>query len=101
MRLWRIRSHSGTFEELLLELSLCNLNLNRLIHLFVVSALVVGIVLDGGGEERVDEGRLSQARLASNLNFLVCRLVGGCAEDAYHDGEGSTALGDNLVPVLR
>jgi hypothetical protein len=36
----------------------------------VVSSLVVGIVLDGGGEERVDEGCLSEARLAGNLHQL-------------------------------
>jgi hypothetical protein len=31
---------------------------------------VVGIVLDGGGEEGVDEGSLSETRLASNLEGL-------------------------------
>ena len=56
-----------TFEELLFELSLGDLNLDCLVHLLVVSSLVVGIVLDGGGEERVDEGSFSKARLASNL----------------------------------
>jgi hypothetical protein len=56
-----------TLEELLLELGLGDLNLDRLVHLLVVSSLVVGIVLDGGGEERVDEGCLSETRLASNL----------------------------------
>jgi hypothetical protein len=35
--------------------------------LLVVATLVVGVVLDGGGEERVDEGRLSETRLASDL----------------------------------
>ena len=59
-----------TLEELLLELSLGDLNLNRLVHLLVVSSLVVGIVLDGGGEEGVDEGSLSETRLASNLEGL-------------------------------
>jgi hypothetical protein len=34
-----------------------------------VSALVIGVVLDGGGEEGVDEGGLAQARLASNLTI--------------------------------
>jgi hypothetical protein len=34
-------------------------------------ALVVGIVLDGCGEERVDEGRLAKSRLASNLDKTV------------------------------
>lgn len=56
-----------TLKELLLELGLCDLNLDGLVHLLVVSSLVVGIVLDGGGEEGVDEGRLSEPRLASNL----------------------------------
>jgi hypothetical protein len=76
------RRAACTLEELLLELSLGDLNLDRLVHLLVVSSLVVGIVLDGGGEERVDEGGLSQPRLASD-----------------HDSKGSTALGHNLVSV--
>jgi hypothetical protein len=50
-----------TFEELLLQLSLGNLNLDRLVHLLHVSALVVGIILNRGREEGVDEGRLSEA----------------------------------------
>lgn len=56
-----------TLEELLLELGLGDFNLDRLVHLLVVSSLVVGIVLDCRREERVDEGRLSEARLASHL----------------------------------
>ena len=59
-----------TLEELLLELGLGDLNLDSLVHLLVVSSLVVGIVLDGGGEEGVDEGSLSETRLASNLRKL-------------------------------
>lgn len=59
-----------TLEELLLELGLGDLNLDSLVHLLVVSSLVVGIVLDGGGEEGVDEGSLSETRLASNLQRL-------------------------------
>jgi hypothetical protein len=57
-----------TLEELLLKLSLGDLNLDRLVHLLVVSSLVVGIVLDGSGEESVDEGSLSETRLASDLS---------------------------------
>jgi hypothetical protein len=49
-----------------------------------MATAVVGVVLDGGGEEGVDESGLSQARLAR-----------------YHDGEGSTALGYNLVALVR
>lgn len=59
---WRVRAGpwaGRTLEELLLELGLCDFNLDRLVHLLVVASLVVGIVLDGGGEEGVDEGRLS------------------------------------------
>jgi len=54
-------------EELFFEFSLCDFNLDRFVHLLVVSSLVVGIVLDGGGEERVDEGRLAEASLAGDL----------------------------------
>lgn len=57
-----------TLEELLLQLGLGDLNLNSLVNLLGMAALVVGIVLDGGGEQGVDEGCLSQARLASNLD---------------------------------
>jgi hypothetical protein len=56
-----------TLEELLLELSLGDLDLDCLVHLLVVSSLVVGVVLDGCGEEGVDEGCLSKTGLASNL----------------------------------
>ena len=56
-----------TFEEFLFQLGLCDLNLNGLIHLFSVSALMVCIIFDCGGEEGVDKGRLSQSRLASYL----------------------------------
>ena len=57
-----------TLEELLLELSLGDLDLDGLVHLLVVSSLVVGIVLDGGREEGVDECCLSKTGLASNLH---------------------------------
>lgn len=56
-----------TLEELLLQLGLGDLDLDSLVNLLLMSTLVVGIVLDGGGEEGVDEGGLSEARLASNL----------------------------------
>lgn len=58
-----------TLEKLLLKLSLGDLNLDSLVDLLLVSTLVVGIVLDGGGEEGVDEGGLAQARLAGNLRI--------------------------------
>lgn len=58
---------SHTFEELLLELSLGNLNLHGSVDLLLVAALVIGIVLNRGGEEGVDECCLSQSRLSGNL----------------------------------
>ena len=64
-----IRRVSHTFEELLLKLSLCDLDLNSLVNLLCVSFLVVGVVFDCCGEEGVDEGSLSQSRLASNLDI--------------------------------
>lgn len=56
-----------TLEELLLKLGLCDLDLDGLVDLLLVSPLVIGIVLDGRGEEGVDEGGLAEARFASNL----------------------------------
>jgi hypothetical protein len=58
-----------TLEELLLQLGLGDLNLDRLVNLLLMAALVVGIVLDRGGEQRVDEGGLSEPRFASNLRL--------------------------------
>jgi hypothetical protein len=56
-----------TFEELLLQLCLGDLDLNRSVNLLLVTALVVGVVLDGGREQGVDERGFSQSRLSSNL----------------------------------
>lgn len=67
---WYCVTGRGTLEELLLELGLGDLDLDGLVDLLLVTALVVGIVLDGGGEEGVDEGSLSEARLASNLDMM-------------------------------
>lgn len=78
-----VNDSQSNLEELLLELGLGDLNLDGLVDLLLVSALVIGVVLDGRGEEGVDKGGLAQARLASN-----------------HDGEASTALGDNLVSLV-
>ena len=50
-----------TLEELLFKLSFCDLYLNCLINLFGVSALVVGVILDRGREESIDEGGLPQS----------------------------------------
>jgi len=56
-----------TLEELFFELGLGDLDLDSLVDLLLVPTLVVGIVLDRGGEECVDKGRLAESRLASNL----------------------------------
>lgn len=56
-----------TLEELLLQLGLGDLDLDRLVHLLLVAPLVVGIVLDRGREQGVDESCLAQTRLASHL----------------------------------
>lgn len=69
---------SHTLEELLFELSLCNLNFHCLIDLFRMAASVVGVVLDCGGEEGVNEGCFSKARLSCNLRSIVS--TNGCTE---------------------
>jgi hypothetical protein len=56
-----------TLEELLLKLGLCDFDLDSLVNLLLVTAAVVCVVLDGGGEESVDEGGLAETGLASNL----------------------------------
>lgn len=70
-------------EELLLQLGLGDLDLDGLVDLLGVAAAMIGVVLDRGGEEGVDEGRLAQAGLA-----------------CHHDGEGGAALGNNLVALV-
>jgi hypothetical protein len=65
-----ISKDNHTLEELFLQLGLCDFDFDGLVNLLVMAALVVGVVLDGGGEEGVDKGGLSKARLASNLMIL-------------------------------
>ena len=72
-----------TLEKLLLQLGLGDLDFNGLVDLLGVTAAVVGVVLDGGAEEGVDEGGLSETRLSS-----------------YHDGKGGTTFGDDLVALV-
>lgn len=73
----------ANLEELLLQLCLGDLDLDGLVDLLGVTATVIGVVLDGGGEEGVDEGGLAQAGLARN-----------------HDGEGGAALGHDLMALV-
>lgn len=49
----------NTFEELLLQLCLCDFNFDGLVHLLVVPPTMVLVVFDGGREESVDESGLS------------------------------------------
>lgn len=98
-------SRKHTLEELLLELGLGDLDLDSLVDLLLVSPLVVGIVLDSGGEQGVDEGRLAQTGLASNLLLLLDarrsqRQKNGMARCTDHDREGRSPLGDNFVPLV-
>jgi hypothetical protein len=94
-----------TLEKLLLKLCLGDLDLDSLVDLLLVAALVVGIVLDRGGEERVDEGRLAKARFASNLETR--RPVRTCSNDRYyskivpyHNSECSAPLRNDLVSLV-
>ena len=89
-----------TLEELLLQLSLGNLDLDSLVDLLLVPALVVGVVLDRGGEERVDEGGLAQPGLASNLVTGQNKRQPLTTGTSDHNSEGGTPLRDNLVPLV-
>ena len=59
-----------TFEELLFEFRLGDLNLHSLIYLLSVTSPVVCIVFYGCGEQSVDESSFPQARFASDLGFI-------------------------------
>ena len=69
-----------------------------------MSTLVVGVVLDGGREQGVNEGGLSKARLASNLTEMLDTqdTINSLAEaqGAHHNSEAGTTLRDNLVSLV-
>lgn len=50
----------STLEEFLLQLSLSDLDLHSFVNLLCMTALVIGVVLDGRGEESVNERRLAE-----------------------------------------
>ena len=90
-----------TFEELLFQLSLGDLNLDRLVDLLSMSPFVIGVVLDGGGEESVDEGCLSETRLAGNLGSVSHGArTSYHFKPSYHNREGRSSLCDNLVTLI-
>lgn len=95
---WELKSFLVTFEEFLLQLGLCDFNFHSFVDLLVVSAPMVCIVLDGGGEKSVDECRLAQAGFASNLLGGQYKQ-GGLDRITNHYGKGGTAFRNNLVPT--
>ena len=58
---------------------------------------MICVVLDGRREEGIDEGCLSQTRLASNLLAISPCVKLGCGRSAYHYGEGGSTLRNDLV----
>lgn len=91
-----------TFEKLLLQLGLGDLDLDGLVNLLRMSALVVCVVLDGGREEGVDEGGLSKSGFSSNLEYVNTRFPFSrfSHRDAYHNSERGASLCDNLVSLV-
>lgn len=88
-----------TLEELLFQFGLCDLDLDRLVYLLRMSSLVVGVVLDGRGEQGIDEGGLSEAGLPSNLIVSVS-ISDQSIRVTDHDGECSASLCDDLVSLV-
>ena len=75
-----------------------------------MTALVVGVVLNGGGKQSVDEGSLSQSRLSSNLDsttvsmdhdLLCSSLPPEDNRKTHHNSKSRTPLSDNLVSSKR
>ena len=90
------------FELFLLELRLDNLDLGKLVELFVVP---LGVVLGGrqlGGEERVDESGLAEARFTCVVrkNSTWCQIHKMVRRTDDHHSEVGTMLGDDFVPLL-
>ena len=67
----------------LLQLSLGDLDLDRLVNLLGMAPAVVGVVFDRGREQSVYEGGLAQSGLTGD-----------------HDSESRTALGHDLVTLV-
>ena len=67
----------ATFEKLLLKLGLGDLDLDSLVDLLRVSPLMIRIVFDGCGKERVYKCRLPQSRLTSDLSSIRIAIARG------------------------
>ena len=69
-----------------------------------MSLLVIGIVLDSGGEECVDKCSFAQARFASNLRESSGQqenqMIGTTDDVSDHDRKGSTPLGNDLMSLV-
>ena len=50
-----------TFEKFFLEFSFGNLDLDGFVHVLRMTAPMVCVILDGGREEGIDEGRFPKA----------------------------------------
>lgn len=56
-----------TLEELLLQFCFCDFNFNCLVNLLVMSALMIGVVLNGSREKGIDECGFSEPRFSCDL----------------------------------
>ena len=66
-----------------------------------MTALVVGVVLDGSRKQRVDKRGFSQTRLSSNLHYQSVSPTPNASflAKTNHNSEGRAPFGDDLVSV--
>lgn len=89
-----------TFEEFLLEFRFSDLNLNSLVDLLCMTTSMIGVILDGGREQRIDEGSFSKPRLSGDLRTIIATSKTYMTIETYHDRECSSTFCDNFVPEV-
>lgn len=97
---WGVNDAELDLELLLFKLCLDYLDLCQFVELLVVAPRVIFGRGQLGGEERVDQGGLAQARFTYKGSTRA-RLDNTMKRTDYHHGEMSTVLGDDFVPLLN
>lgn len=95
-----LKMSMNTFEKLLFQFCLGNLNLNSLVNLLRVPSFMVGVIFDCGRKKGVDECSLAQPRFSCYLHSMSVNWRSTRMNSQYHNGKSSTTLCDNLMPLI-
>lgn len=94
------RLSTRTLEELLLQLCLRDFDLNRLVNLLGMSALVIGVILNCGREECVDLRGVSFAAREKVLRRTDKCCLSKSRFTSNHNSERCSSFGDDLVTLI-